>query len=78
MTGILASISLCTQVAEEVFDTCNLSVPPLYEWGEPSVDNSASISSLTPGTYYFICAVSGHCDAGMKIQVGCEAGLVNE
>ena len=71
----MALICVYAQVAEEVFDTCDLSVPPLYEWGEPSVDNSASISSLTPGTYYFICAVSGHCDTGMKIQVGCQAGL---
>ena len=38
-------------------------------WGNPSVDNSVSLSDLTPGTYYFTCVVSGHCDAGMKLQV---------
>ena len=38
-------------------------------WGEPSVDNSATLSDLAPGEYYFICTVSGHCDAGMKISV---------
>ena len=38
-------------------------------WGEPSVDNSVALTDLTPGTYYFMCTVSGHCDAGMKLQV---------
>ena len=33
------------------------------------MDNSASLSDLTPGAYYFICSVPGHCDAGMKLTV---------
>ena len=55
-------------MTEDVFDSCDLSTAPLHIWGDPSVDNSATIY-VTPGTYYFICAVSGHCDAGMKIKV---------
>lgn len=38
-------------------------------WADPSVDSSVIISHLVPGSYYFICGVSGHCDAGMKIEV---------
>lgn len=33
------------------------------------MDNGASVEYLTPGDYYFICAVAGHCSAGMKIKV---------
>ena len=51
------------------FDSCDISSVPLYEWAEPSVDNSVTIKELAPGTYYYYCAVSGHCDAGMKLQV---------
>ena len=51
------------------FDSCDISSVPLYEWAEPSVDNSVNIKELAPGTYYYYCAVSGHCDAGMKLQV---------
>ena len=60
----------CThQVTEQVYESCDLSFPPLFEWGLPSVDNSVSIQGLVPGDYYFLCAVAGHCDAGMKIKV---------
>lgn len=51
------------------FDSCDINNVPLYEWAEPSVDNSVTIKELAPGTYYYYCAVSGHCDAGMKLQV---------
>ena len=51
------------------FDSCDINSVPLYEWAEPSVDNSVTIKELAPGTYYYYCAVSGHCDAGMKLQV---------
>ena len=43
----------------------------MYVWGEPSVDNSATIDGLVSGSYYFICSIAGHCDAGMKIKVCC-------
>ena len=51
------------------FDSCDINSVSLYEWAEPSVDNSVTIKELAPGTYYYYCAVSGHCDAGMKLQV---------
>ena len=51
------------------FDSCDINSVPLYEWAEPSVDNSVTIKELAPGTYYYYCAVSGHCDTGMKLQV---------
>ena len=51
------------------FDSCDINSVPLYEWAEPSVDNSVIIKELAPGTYYYYCAVAGHCDAGMKLQV---------
>ena len=38
-------------------------------WADPSVGNSVAVTTLQPGTYYFLCGVSGHCDAGMKVQV---------
>ena len=46
-----------------------MAASPLYVWGEPSVDNSATIDGLVPGSYYFLCSIAGHCDAGMKIKV---------
>ena len=52
-----------------MYETCDVSATPLYTWGNPSVDNKATIPYLNPGTYYFICSVSGHCDAGMKLEV---------
>ncbi len=57
------------QVTEDTFTLCNTSHVPLHVWGEPSVDNRADIGYLSPGTYYFICSVAGHCSAGMKIKV---------
>ncbi len=59
------------QVTDAVFDSCDLSDHPLHVWGLPSVDNSVSIQGLAPGDFYYLCAVAGHCDAGMKIKV-CE------
>ncbi len=59
------------QVTDAVFDSCDLSDHPLHVWGLPSVDNSVSIQGLDPGDFYYLCAVAGHCDAGMKIKV-CE------
>lgn len=49
--------------------SCDTEATPLHVWGEPSVDNSVTLGHFTPGTYYFLCSVSGHCDAGMKLQV---------
>ena len=56
-------------MTSEQFDSCDIGSVPLHEWAEPSVDNSVTIKELSPGTYYYYCAVSGHCDAGMKLQV---------
>ena len=52
-----------------MFRSCDIAAGPLYVWGEPSVDNSATIDGLVPGSYYFLCSIAGHCDAGMKIKV---------
>lgn len=56
-------------MTSEQFASCDINSVPLHEWAEPSVDNSVTIKELAPGTYYYYCAVSGHCDAGMKLQV---------
>ena len=42
---------------------------PLHTWGNPSVDGNVLIPDLQPGSYYFLCGVAGHCNAGMKIEV---------
>ncbi len=57
------------QVSKEVYDNCDISATPLHTWGVPSVDSNATIPYLSAGNYYFICTVSGHCDAGMKLEV---------
>ena len=57
------------QVTRDAFKSCNIAAVPLVIWADPSVGNSVAVTSLQPGTYYFLCAVSGHCDAGMKVQV---------
>ena len=63
-------VLLCiTQVTEDVYTSCDVAGGSLYVWGEPSVDNSAAIDNLVPGSYYFICSIAGHCDAGMRIKV---------
>lgn len=71
--SFVAKVNLFTfyahQVSQEAFDSCDVSSVPLYTWGSPSVDNSVTIPHLSPRTYYFLCTVSGHCDAGMKLQV---------
>lgn len=59
------------QVTEDVYQSCDAAASSLYVWGEPSVDNSATIDGLVPGSYYFLCSIAGHCDAGMKIKVQC-------
>ena len=52
-----------------MYRSCDIAAGSLYVWGEPSVDNSATIDGLVPGSYYFLCSIAGHCDAGMKIKV---------
>ena len=69
MVGALIMSSDRTQISEDTYNSCDLSTDPLFEWGLPSVDNSVSIQGLVPGEYFFLCAVAGHCDAGMKIKV---------
>ena len=57
-------------MTEAVFESCDMSLDdPIYVYGEPSVDSTATIADITAGTYYFICSIGGHCDAGMKIKV---------
>ena len=34
------------------------------------MDQTVTVEHLTPGRYYFICSVAGHCSAGMKVKVG--------
>ncbi len=69
--GVLFKLKfiIIIKVTETVFESCVLSDHPLHVWGLPSVDNSVSIQGLIPGDYYYLCAVAGHCDAGMKIKV---------
>ena len=58
------------QVDAEAYDTCDVDpAKTLVEWSRPSVDSSVVVPHLSPGTYYFICGVAGHCRAGMKLQV---------
>ena len=57
------------KVDEEAYETCDTSREPLHIWGIPSVDTSVPLTNLQPGTYYFLCSVAGHCDAGMRITV---------
>ena len=57
------------QVTQEAFLSCDLSASSLHIWAIPSVDTTVPISNLQAGSYYFLCTVAGHCDAGMKIEV---------
>ena len=58
------------QVTADAYDKCDTDpVHTLVEWYRPSVDNSVLVPHLSPGTYYFICGVAGHCSAGMKLKV---------
>ena len=57
------------QVTEESFDLCGRGSSPLHEWGLPGVDAAVTVPHISPGVYYYICGVAGHCDAGMKIRV---------
>lgn len=51
------------------YDDCDITTSPLKEWARPSVTGSVVISGFAPGSYYFVCAVGGHCAAGMKVAV---------
>ncbi|KAH7287469.1 hypothetical protein KP509_32G057400 [Ceratopteris richardii] len=58
------------EVTKEHYDTCNSSNPILF-W-----DDGATVVQLnTSGTFYFICGVPGHCDAGQKLAVRVAASL---
>ena len=55
-----------------------ISVQVVKEWvAEPSYSGEVYITELTPGDHYFVCSVSGHCNAGMRITVHVERD-VNE
>jgi len=46
------------------------------EWlAEPTHSAEVYITELTPGDHYFVCSVSGHCNAGMRITVHVEEGV---
>lgn len=36
---------------------------------EPITAGEVSISGLSEGEYHFVCAVNGHCEAGMRFSV---------
>lgn len=56
-------------MSKTAYDQCDIASPPLKEWARSSVTGTVAVSRLAPGTYYFICAVGGHCGAGMKVTV---------
>ena len=66
-------VALCmyiySQVTEEAYETCDISIQPLHIWAISSVDTAVQLTDLQPGSYYFLCTIAGHCDAGMKIEV---------
>ncbi|KAF3434861.1 hypothetical protein FNV43_RR21948 [Rhamnella rubrinervis] len=53
------------QVSREAFETCNSSVSPIAVYNS----SSDSIPLQTPGDWYFICGVPGHCQAGMRLAI---------
>ncbi|MCO5602010.1 hypothetical protein L7F22_056137 [Adiantum nelumboides] len=56
-------------VREEDYNACNFSHPlAMYDDGETMLELDEE------GTYFFICGVPGHCDAGQKLTVTVEAG----
>lgn len=46
---------------------CRISV--IAQYSKPTTIGDVVLSSLSVGTHYFACAVSGHCSAGMHITV---------
>lgn len=60
---------MCLQVSKSGYDSCDVVARPLVEWARASVARSLTISNLTVGRHYFLCSVSGHCLAGMKVEV---------
>eukprot|EP00117_Sycon_ciliatum_P037364 scpid335/ scgid27970/ Fibrocystin-L; Polycystic kidney and hepatic disease 1-like protein 1 len=57
------------EVSKSGYDSCDVVARPLVEWARASVARSLTISNLTVGRHYFLCSVSGHCLAGMKVEV---------
>ena len=57
-----------TEVSKSGYDTCS---------GANALSNDESgntvITLQTPGTYYFICNIPGHCANGMKLAVAVAA-----
>lgn len=48
------------------------------EWlAEPAYSGEVYITELTPGDHYFVCSVTGHCKAGMRITVHMQGGVTN-
>eukprot|EP00249_Psilotum_nudum_P034410 c53430_g1_i1 orf=282-899(+) len=52
------------QVTKANYITCNDTNPEAHY-----ADGNTSIQLNTPGSYYFICGVPGHCSAGQKVEV---------
>ncbi|CAM6091302.1 unnamed protein product [Calypogeia fissa] len=53
------------QVTKGVFNSCRVTSRPISTF----VSGEDFVKLNTPGTYYFICGVAGHCNAGMKVAV---------
>ena len=48
------------------------------EWvAEAAFNGEVYITELSPGDHYFVCSVSGHCNAGMRITVHVEGGVTS-
>ena len=48
----------------------------MREWlAEPTHSAEVYITKLTRGDHYFVCSVSGHCSAGMRITIHVEEGV---
>ena len=59
-----AAVHNVVEVSKTGYDSCNGSSPiSTFPTGNDVVPLA------TVGTRYFICGVSGHCDAGMKVEV---------
>lgn len=56
------------EVDKSGYDSCSSSNPT------NSIQNGPATVTLTTGTHYYICGISGHCSAGMKLAVTVGSG----
>ncbi|EMS56683.1 Blue copper protein [Triticum urartu] len=59
-----AAVHSMVEVSKTGYDSCNGSNPIATF---PTGNDVVPLANV--GTRYFICGVSGHCDAGMKVEV---------